>query len=233
MKILVHIATRGRGFEWCMKWYLETNLPDSQLQFLISLDNDDHQDIPSNLGLYNFEVVTGNPSGKISAMNRGISERDWDLLIVGSDDMVPSMGYDQTLASAMQSNFPDLDGCLWTPTEDAVGHTRSGGKIKRNGDAAYLKGWICMLPIMGRKYYDRFGYVYHPSYKSFWCDNEQTEVARRLGKVKYIDQQLFVHKHPAWHPDGKDDELYQKANPDFKADMRNFEKRKAHGFYLT
>jgi len=231
MRVLVHIATRARGFDWLKAWQGMSTLENTR--FLISLDDDDGQPVPEWVN-DSCKIVRGQPAGKVAAMNRGISGEDWDVLIVGSDDMRPMIaGYDSDLSEHLEATFPDLDGCLWTPTEDAVGHIRQGGKIHRNGDAAYLKGWICMLPIMGRTYYDRFGYVYHSAYKYFWCDNEQTDVARRLGKISYVDAQYFKHLHPAWDKAGESDGLYEKANPFFPQDMATYNKRKAHGFPLT
>jgi len=149
--------------------------------FLVSLDSDDPQ-----LGGYVEDIGTrsriGASESKIHAVNRDINEFDepWDILVVASDDMWPvAKGWDTTIRNDMAKHFPDLDGMLWYPD----------GFQKR----------ITTMPIMGRRYYNRFGFVYHPSYRSFWCDNEQTAVAQAHGKIVYIDQQLFEHRHTRNH----------------------------------
>ena len=67
-----------------------------------------------------------------------------------------------SIRQKMIKHFPDTDGVLW-----------------------FFDGWrkdLNTLCIIGRKYYERFGYIYHPDYKSFWCDAEFTEVANKLKK---------------------------------------------------
>jgi len=53
---------------------------------------------------------------------------------------------------------------------------------------------LITLSILGRKYFHRFNYLYYPGYKSVFCDNEFTDVARLLGKVVYIDQVIIQHQ---------------------------------------
>jgi hypothetical protein len=72
--------------------------------------------------------------------------------------------------------FPDLDGAL---------HYSDG----------YQKNKLITLSILGRKLYDYFGYIYHPDYKSLYCDNEFTQEVYRLDKVKYIDHVIIKHEH--------------------------------------
>jgi hypothetical protein len=76
----------------------------------------------------------------------------------------------------MKEVYPDTDGVLW-----------------------FFDGWrkdLNTLCILGRKYYDRFGYVYHPEYKSFWSDAEFTDVATILNKQTFIDKVIIRHLHP-------------------------------------
>lgn len=228
MKVLVKIPTRERGFDWLHHYTDNAVLPDTR--FLISVDEDDPQQAPNIPGV---TIVTGTSKNKIDAINRDINEYggEWDLLIVGSDDMRPEMrGYDKFLADHMQKTFPDLDGCLWLPTEDSTPHKRGGHRMIP-GSPAYQQHWICMLPIMGRTYYERFKYVYHPDYVAFWCDNEQTRVAQKLGKMRFINEPDCVrHYHPAWHNEGVEDSLYGRSNPFFLSDQQTFNRRQRRGF---
>ena len=88
---------------------------------------------------------------------------------------------------------------------------------------------LCTLPIMGRTYYERFGYVYHHDYLSLWCDNEQTDVAVRDGKMVRRDAVLFRHDHPAWGS-AKMDDLYRRNEALYRRDEKVYKARKAQGF---
>jgi len=55
---------------------------------------------------------------------------------------------------------------------------------------------LATMSIMGREYYNRFKYIYHPDYISLWCDNEAMEVAKMLGCYTYVDKNIFQHLHP-------------------------------------
>jgi hypothetical protein len=89
--------------------------------------------------------------------------------------MIPEFsGYDSALRDNMEHYFPDTDGVLWF----------NDGFQKHN---------LNTLCILGRKYYQRFGYIYHPAYKSLWCDNEFTVVASLLKKQLYFDKVIIRH----------------------------------------
>ena len=110
----------------------------------------------------------------------------------------------------MIKHFPDTDGCLW-----------------------YNDGYqdrICTLCIVGRKYYERFNYIYNPEYHSLFCDNEFTEVARSLGKIKYFDRVLFKHEHFANTNETKRDSLYDRNEALFNIDKQTFERRKENSY---
>ena len=89
------------------------------------------------------------------------------------------------------------------------------------------------MPFFGRAYYDSLGYIYHPSYKSLFCDNEQTEVGLRDGKLVKVDVELFKKMSPDWRNRGthiRTDELYRRNNRLYVTDKKNYESRKALGF---
>ena len=85
------------------------------------------------------------------------------------------------------------------------------------------------MSIMGEQYYRRFGYIYHPSYKSLWCDNEAQDVAKRLHRYKYVRQQIFEHQHHA-NGFGEKDALLVHTESFHKEDKANYINRKKRGF---
>ena len=130
-----------------------------------------------------------------------------------SDDMVCQVaGWDEVIRSAMEKYFPDLDGMLWF----------NDGYQDR----------ISTLTIWGRKYYDRFGYIYHSDYSSLFCDEEQTQVAKRLGKLKYFDSVLFKHEHCINNQAVRRDKLYDRNERYYRMDEKVYKQRESNNFYL-
>jgi len=243
MKLVVKIPTRERGLSFVNR-YID-NLTNLNTIIWLTLDADewadiDHQQIAEEIGFpnsLNVLYTIGKTESKIHAYNRDIdliTERfDWDIMMVGSDDMWPEQkGFDQMIIDDMQKHFPDSDGCLWYNTEDSETELKSrfnGANIKF-GTERWQRNWICMLPIVGRKYYNRFGYIYHPSYKSFWCDNEFTHVARKMKKIQPVNRTCIQHQHPSWGAGQPKDSLYIKNNSNWEADQSNFQERRIKGF---
>ncbi len=221
MKILVKYPTRSRPqrfLETLRGWINLASKPEV-IFFLCNYDNDDAtmtgEVVASTQGLGAPVIVFhGQNRTKIEAFNAhmGVVVRPWDVLLAVSDDQFcRRQGWDEVIRQSMSNFFPDLDGFLWF---------HDGSKQRS----------ICTQSCMGRKYYNRDGYIYHPSYSSFFCDNEATEVARSRGKLTFIDEVLATHEHPAWQGGMKPDALYQRNNKYWSRDQANFNKRKSLGF---
>lgn len=214
MNILVKFPTRERRSQFTKvhSTMIQLSKHPEQIQYVVSVDEDD----PFMTKLEDFDTtkfIHGPRVSKIEACNRDLPEEGWDIVVLASDDMIPrEEGWDQIIRDKMQLYFPDLDGCLWF----------FDGRQER----------ICTMCIMGVQYYDRFGYLYHPDYRSLYCDNEFTEVARAAGKIKFFRQILFEHFHPAHHPHGKWDPLYRLNEAYDKIDKETYELRKSAGFPL-
>jgi hypothetical protein len=119
-------------------------------------------------------------------------EGDFDIVLLASDDMIPQVqGYDSIIRINMKKYYPNTDGILWF----FDGYRRD----------------LNTLCILGKKYYDRFNYIYNPEYKSFWCDNEFMLVGNKLGKQKFIDLCIIKNIHPDITGQAYD-ETYHKNN---------------------
>ena len=165
-----------------------------------------------NLGRYcEFATI----KNKIDAINRDMDLFEgWDILINTSDDMhFEIKGFDEIIRQDFQNNY------------DQVIHYSDGNQ----------HGNIMTLSIMGAEYYNRFKYIYHPDYKSLWCDVEATEVAHLLGKYKYMGDYkiLFRHMHPAWGL-SEYDEQYRKTESRelWNSDYGLFKYRKSEDYFL-
>lgn len=199
------------------------NLVGENFKFLLSLDEDDdtmnNDEVIKKLEDYpNMKIVWGSSDSKIHAVNRDLDEydEDWDIVVLLSDDMVPVVnGFDNKIREAFEKHFPDLDGVTWF----------SDG---------YQKNRLNTLCILGKKYYDRFGYIYHPDYKSWYADNEFTIVANALKKQVYFENVIIEHRHYVIG-NNKDryDELYKKNDLFAHADLEIFKKRLNNKFGLV
>ncbi len=217
MKILVKFPTRSRPQQFLKVLnLLHEKATDKDITYLVSWDKDDPtmngSVIAQAVDITDIISVPGTSHSKIHACNRDMDKViNWDIVVLISDDMIPQIeGWDEAIRQAMTKYHPDTDGCLWF----------NDGYQDR----------ICTLCIIGRKYYDRFGYIYHPDYHSLFCDNEFTEVARGLDKLTYFTTVLFSHEHFANNPRVKRDALYDRNEALFNIDKQTYERRKAEGF---
>ena len=87
---------------------------------------------------------------------------------------------------------------------------------------------------MGRKAYERDGYIYQPDYLSFFCDNEWTEVWEARGKLHKDPRCLFRNKHFAWGGVMQEDATYRDGagpkNIKWNHDKQLYHERKLKGF---
>ena len=92
---------------------------------------------------------------------------------------------------------------------------------------------LCTLSIIGKTYFDTIlkKKIYHPDYKSLFCDNEYTEVARKLNKIQYYDMILFRHNHPA-NIGTPMDEQYKHTEGFWHIDSQTYERRRSINFEL-
>ena len=163
----------------------------------------------------NIVVKFGKSKNKIDAINRDVNdfkERfNFDILVNFSDDMqFIVQSFDKTIREKFYIAYPNLDGNIYF----------NDGFV---GDA------ISTMSIIGRKYYDKFNYIYHPSYHSLWCDNEYTMVAKTEKKIVYFDEKIYIHNHPA-NIGGFIDSQLMKTESFNEIDRDNFNKRLTNNF---
>ena len=221
-KILFNFASRSRPEKLKKACHniLQKVTDLDNLCIMIALDIDD----PTNtyelkdylFQMHQISVVDGMSKNKIHAINRAVPQHlfnvngDWDILVNMSDDMeFLKKGFDDQIRKDFGS---DLDQFLHYPD----------GFQNEN---------LSTMTIIGREYYKRTNYVYNPEYQSLWCDVEAQEVAKRLGKYKYIPLQLFVHNHPAWGRTAKDEQYVHTESFD-AIDRQTYQQRLAKNFDL-
>ena len=193
-----------------------------KVKFIFSFDENDPEMNNNDLKKYlksdffkhvDMEYFYGNSKNKIDACNRDIPNEGWKVLLLMSDDMlVLKKNFDKIIYNDMMHHFSDLDGCL-----------------NYNVHSQAFRNRTMVLSVMGKKYYDRFNYIYYPGYISVYCDNEQTDVAIKLNKLVDIDNKIISHE---WS-NVKDNLRVQTERKDLREHDKNlYETRKANGFYL-
>lgn len=150
-----------------------------------TLDDDDlsmnNPEVIERIGGYkNVSIQWGTSISKINAINRSMPNIPFDILVCHSDDMIFNFfGFDQHIRVDMNTHFPNYDGLLHYPDQDA-------------------KDYLATMYIAGVNFYKLFNYIYNPSFKSLWCDNLVMEIAQKLGKYKYCGYQINLHLNPCY-----------------------------------
>ena len=219
MKLLIKFPTRGRPnkFVSTLNKYIKL-MGDKTTKIIVSCDIDDitmnNDHMIEVLNQYdNVTVFFGENKSKVAAVNANICDIDFDIVLLVSDDMIPMVkGFDTIIKTKMLELYPDTDGVLWFND----GH--QGNKLNT-------------LCIIGKKYYDRFGYIYQPEYKSVWCDNEFMDVGNILGKQTYFNDVIIKHEHPDCGYGERDNIHTLNAINEYN-DRTLYNNRKKNKFYL-
>lgn len=225
LKILWKFPCRGREASFFKSLdSLNDNIRDRE-NYLISLtiDEDDeilnHPHVIEKISQYpNTKIEWGLSKSKIDAINRSFPDYEYDLIVCWSNDMVMTMyGADDIIrdyAYQINNNHGD-DFLLHIPEKDSM--------------AA-----LNVLYIATKKYYSRFGYIYHPSYLSLFCDNETFDVSKLLNKYHYVGTTgLYEHRNPAYSEYGVErDFLFDFQQSQWGKDEANYNERKARNFDL-
>ena len=156
---------------------------------------------------------------KIEACNANMSEIDWDwqIVVLVSDDMIPQLkGWDDVIRNHMLARYPGTNGILWF--NDGF----QGDKLNT-------------LSIYGRALYNELGYIYHPDYKSLFCDTELTDRCKGdlANRTTYIPYCIIRHEHPGTGYAQNMDALYQHNQRFWSTDMYTYIRRKTYPFDIS
>jgi hypothetical protein len=225
MKLLIKFPSRSRPdkLRYALSLYAIKCVNRRETSFLITLDDDDLtmspdilEDLHVLLEAFEHRIILGKSENKIHAINRDMDVAPpHDILLLASDDMLPEKrGYDELIRGHMREFYPDTDGVLWY-------------------NDGYAGNQLNTLVCMGKAYYDRFGYIYNPAYKSFFCDNEFTDVAEALKKQTYFPLVIIRHSHPANNTSVPEDELYQTNKKFWVEDEATYYRTKVYTYDVS
>lgn len=224
-KLVIKFPTRNRPekFKAVFQKYIDMISGKHEVEFRVTMDSDDStMNNPEMIKWFdekanknNIKYFYGNSKTKIEACNANMEDAQGDVLLLASDDMVPQVqNYDEVIFDTFQKTFPNFDGAIkfWDglrPKEDM----------------------LMTLTVMGFPLYKKFGYIYHPSYKSLYCDNEQTQVCFMLRKLAISHTCIIKH---VWTPQPFDQLHARNENSDmYSIDGKTFQERLARNFDLV
>lgn len=217
LKLLIKFPTRQRPekFFRVLDMYYEY-IRGINFEFIISCDKDDismnNPEVIDRLNNYpHLKYFFGENKSKMEAINNDMKSANFDILLLASDDMQPvKRGYDNIIKNNMLKYFSDTDGVLWF-------------------NDGFQKSNLNTLVVCGKKYYDRFKYIYNPEYKSLYCDKEFTEVSINLGKVVYFEDVIIKHVQYSIIKE-EPDSLYIRNDNLASVDLNTYNKRKMNNF---
>jgi len=184
---LLHATARTQAAQDCQKLWLERAENASNIEIITCVDHDD-----SACRKAFPDAVLNHGQGVVPAWNEAAKHATGDILIALDDDWQPPHSWDQIIESYM---------C-------------NGADILHVGDKHRKDQLICH-PIVSQRFYDSMGYFFHPSFRSVYCDNHITDIAKRWG---YVDATKggtvdlgFVHANPS-QGYGTEDDVARKSN---------------------
>jgi hypothetical protein len=174
MKFSIIHPSRGRphqSFKCSQLWYDHFS-KENDFEYILSLDDDDpskYKDFP----IPNFKKIINKNRSLVDAVNKAANICDGDILIVVSDDFECPQNWDKSIIEAVMAN------------DNFVLMINDGYK--------HLN--IISLPILSRKFYEKYGYVYYEEYFSIYADADLYERAKMDDKIIEVRHLLFKHNH--------------------------------------
>lgn len=230
MRILLKCPTRSRPQKVIatLATYVRLAAHPEQLGVAVSCDTDDtsmtknlvQEELRRILAPTAWHQIFYSPNhSKIEACNANMSDVhwDWQIVVLVSDDMIPQIkGWDDVIRNYMSARYPDTNGILWF--NDGF----QGDKLNT-------------LSIYGRAMYNELGYLYHPEYKSLFCDTELTDRCRSdlAPRTTYIPYCIIRHEHPGTGYAQNMDALYMSNQTNWNADMYTYIRRKTYPYDVS
>jgi hypothetical protein len=223
MKILYKFPSRSRKNKMfaCIDNIIAMAKHDDY-KIQLTLDYDDKEvignEVKERIDSYGDKVkaIYGCSETKIQAVNRDMEfSGEWDVVCLHSDDFwITKPGFDVSIVENMKHYFPDTDGVLHFPDQ-------------------VQKQKLITYSIQGRKYFERFNYLFFGGYISVYADNEFTEVSKRLKRYVYIPEFYLEHRHKRFGFGPADALLKKTEDPmNYKTDGALFRERQKYNFYL-
>ena len=103
-------------------------------------------------------------------INYRIDKSRWDILLLITKPSLTVSGFDNLITETYKNIFPNLDGVL----------SLNNGTKHHNDNTIEF-------PVIGRNYYNKFNYIYNPSYYRKNYDLEFYEIVKQKEKLHFIE----------------------------------------------
>jgi hypothetical protein len=144
---------------------LNSAIEDKETTKIQLVTNDSTFDFEGYDYLYTTETNTP------KSINLKLSETDWDIILPIFRPSIAVHNFDSVIKKIYQESFSNLDGVLWFTDN--------------------LQKELATFAVIGREYYNNFGYIYNPIYTNYKFEDEFTEVLKINNKYKYQECVLF------------------------------------------
>jgi GR25 family glycosyltransferase involved in LPS biosynthesis len=188
VKISLLHATRGRpihALDAKELWLKKAKFPE-RVEHLFAIDHDDAESIALKQHAHLIQLQDGYSVG---AWILAASKCTGDVLIQLSDDWLPPDGWDELIASRLNT---DCEEVLWI-------------------DDGNRKDDLMCMAILTRKYYLRHG-LFDPVFKNVYSDNDFTLRAKKAGAVVDARDIIIKHDHPSIGTGKSMDATYERGN---------------------
>lgn len=105
------------------------------------------------------------------SINNNLSDTNWDIILPIFRPSIAVHNFDSVIKKIYQESFSNLDGVLWFTDN--------------------IQKELATFAVIGREYYNNFGYIYNPIYTNSKFEDEFTEVLKINNKYKYQESVLF------------------------------------------
>lgn len=241
MKISIIHPSRNRAekaHKAILQW-LAASSKKVDIQYILSLDNDDIQLNEYMYWLDKLEVISTQPNITIShirgvsdyvvaATNRGAKIADGDILVFMADDFEAPLNWDLDILNVIydeiKRRLEPIQGI--GDIEEMVSGRTNAHKLALLVEDSCNKNYnLLTLPIITKGFYEENGYFFHPEFKSMWCDNFIYEQAKRNGYLVDARHIIFTHRHycnPNEDLRSELDETYIRSNNEYGNGQRIF-----------
>lgn len=167
------------------------------IEHILSLDLDEpkYDKYVELFGAHHIVRENPNDGYVVGATNAAAKYATGDILIYLSDDFDCPKYWDRLIVEKLDINLEQIlkvDDCL-----QAMGVA------------------VLTIPIMTRAFYNKFGYFFHPEYKSMFCDEDLYHVARIMNGLVFAPELKFPHLHPSNPSEtlrSNSDDTYNRSN---------------------
>lgn len=163
-----------------IKIYLRDINPYDTMQILNALDSviEDKDNtkifVMSNESTFDFEkfeYLYSYETNIQKMINSNLENLDWDIVIPIFRPFIAIRNFDTIIKKIYNEKYPELDGVIW---------------ITDN-----IQKEVATFAVIGRRYYEKFGYIYNPIYNNKNFEEEFTEILKINNDYLFQDTKIF------------------------------------------